>query len=57
MIWQDWIIMRLGKVSEVMKSQTMISIDCEMVLCEDGTEAVVKICAVDENLEVNYFFE
>lgn len=49
--------MRLGKVSEVMKSQTMISIDCEMVLCEDGTEAVVKICAVDENLEVNYFFE
>ncbi|XP_010932207.1 small RNA degrading nuclease 1 isoform X1 [Elaeis guineensis] len=51
---EEWIIMRLGKVSKVMKSKTMISIDCEMVLCEDGTQAVVQVCAVDENLEVRF---
>lgn len=42
----------LGKTSTAMKSTHMISIDCEMVLCEDGTEAVVKVCVVDQNLEV-----
>ncbi|KAL8461489.1 hypothetical protein ACS0TY_021286 [Phlomoides rotata] len=35
-----------------MKSSEMIAVDCEMVLCEDGTEALVKICAVDRNLQV-----
>ncbi|KAL8496905.1 hypothetical protein ACS0TY_020548 [Phlomoides rotata] len=35
-----------------MKSSEMIVVDCEMVLCEDGTEALVKICAVDRNLQV-----
>lgn len=30
----------------------MVAIDCEMVLCQDGTEALVRICAVDRNLEV-----
>lgn len=37
----------------------MVAIDCEMVLCEDGSEAVVKLCAVDRNLEVyvNFFHE
>jgi len=32
----------------------MLAVDCEMVLCEDGTEAVVKVCVVDHNLEVIY---
>lgn len=32
----------------------MISVDCEMVLCQDGTEAVVRVCAVDHNLEVHF---
>lgn len=39
-----------------MKSKNMLSIGCEMVLCEDGTEAVVKVCAVDHNLEVQNCF-
>ena len=30
----------------------MIAIDCEMVLCEDGTEALVSVCVVDRNLKV-----
>ncbi|CAL9043171.1 unnamed protein product [Musa banksii] len=49
---EDWIDIPLGKVSEAMKLNAMISVDCEMVLCQDGTDAVVKICAVDHNLEV-----
>lgn len=44
---------------KAMRSTTMVAIDCEMVLCEDGSEAVVKLCAVDRNLEVyvNFFHE
>nr|XP_029121763.1 small RNA degrading nuclease 3 isoform X2 [Elaeis guineensis] len=49
---EEWIMIPLGTVSKAMKSKVMLSIDCEMVLCEDGTEAVVKVCAVDHNLEV-----
>lgn len=30
----------------------MIAVDCEMVLCEDGTEALVRVCVVDRKLEV-----
>lgn len=36
-----------------MKCTNMIAVDCEMVLCDDGTEALVKVCAVDRNLEVS----
>ncbi|KAK1287355.1 Small RNA degrading nuclease 3 [Acorus calamus] len=46
-----WMVTELGKISKAMKSKRMIAIDCEMVLCEDGTDAVVKVCAVDQNLE------
>lgn len=42
----------LGKISKAMRSNTLISVDCEMVLCEDGTDEVVKVCAMDQNLEV-----
>ncbi|XP_020080019.1 small RNA degrading nuclease 1-like isoform X3 [Ananas comosus] len=49
---EGWKVMTIGKTSEVMNSKAMISIDCEMVLCQDGTESVVKVCAVDQNLEV-----
>lgn len=30
----------------------MLAIDCEMVLCSDGTEAVVRVCVVDDKLKV-----
>ncbi|PIN24674.1 3'-5' exonuclease [Handroanthus impetiginosus] len=42
----------LDEESEAMKSMEMIAIDCEMVLCKDGTEALVKVFAVDRNLQV-----
>ncbi|XP_074577581.1 small RNA degrading nuclease 1-like [Curcuma longa] len=47
-----WVTTHLGEFFEEMKSETMLAIDCEMVLCEDGTEAVVKVCVVDQDLQV-----
>jgi RNA exonuclease 1 len=49
---EGWLITKRSKKSKSMKSTSMIAVDCEMVLCEDGTEAVVKVCVVDRNLEV-----
>ncbi|XP_078430993.1 small RNA degrading nuclease 1-like [Wolffia australiana] len=49
---EGWIIVPLRKVSKLARVDSMISIDCEMVLCQDGTEAVVRVCAVDHDLEV-----
>ncbi|KAF5752874.1 hypothetical protein HS088_TW01G00792 [Tripterygium wilfordii] len=43
----EWVVTKLGKKSKVMRSSLMLALDCEMVLCEDGTEAVVKVCVVD----------
>ena len=47
--------MRIGKLSSSMNSGAMLAIDCEMVLCSDGTEAVVRVCVVDNKLEVTYY--
>ncbi|KAL6844459.1 hypothetical protein ACP4OV_026132 [Aristida adscensionis] len=49
---EDWKVLRIGKVSNIMSSRAMLAVDCEMVLCHDGTEAVVRVCVVDNNLEV-----
>lgn len=56
---QGWLVMKRRNSHKAMKSTTMVAIDCEMVLCEDGSEAVVRLCAVDRNLEVdvNFFHE
>nr|XP_045089594.1 small RNA degrading nuclease 1-like [Aegilops tauschii subsp. strangulata] len=49
---QGWKVMRIGKVSSTMNAGAMLAIDCEMVLCHDGTEAVVRVCVVDNKLKV-----
>ncbi|KAI3992939.1 hypothetical protein MKX01_009682 [Papaver californicum] len=49
---EDWVVTKLGKLSKAKESDKMVAVDCEMVLCEDGTEAVVQVCVVDQNLEV-----
>ncbi|OIW09699.1 hypothetical protein TanjilG_06505 [Lupinus angustifolius] len=49
---EGWIIINVKKKGKVMRSTAMMALDCEMVLCEDGTEALVKVCVVDHNLEV-----
>ncbi|CAL8164836.1 unnamed protein product [Prunus armeniaca] len=49
---QDWVVSKRGKKSKATISNGMVAVDCEMVLCEDGSEALVKVCVVDENLQV-----
>ncbi|TKW07322.1 hypothetical protein SEVIR_7G297803v4 [Setaria viridis] len=49
---EGWKVLRIGDVSSLVSSSAMLAIDCEMVLCHDGTEAVVRVCVVDNNLEV-----
>ncbi|XP_010484526.1 PREDICTED: small RNA degrading nuclease 3 isoform X1 [Camelina sativa] len=50
---KDWFVTSLGKKkSKVVKSTRMLAIDCEMVTCEDGTDAVVRVGAVDRDLKV-----
>lgn len=49
---EDWLVTKRSKKSNFIQSKAMVAIDCEMVLCQDGTEALVRICAVDRNLEV-----
>ncbi|XP_060961304.1 small RNA degrading nuclease 1 [Cannabis sativa] len=49
---QGWIVTKLGKMSNVMSTDNILAVDCEMVLCVDGTEAAVRVCVVDRNLEV-----
>jgi RNA exonuclease 1 len=50
---QDWYVTELGKKkSKVIKSTRMLSIDCEMVTCEDGSQALVRVGAVDRDLKV-----
>ncbi|KAE8703745.1 Exonuclease [Hibiscus syriacus] len=49
---EGWIVTKPPKKSQAMKSNAMIAVDCEMVLCEDGTEALVRVCAVDRDLQI-----
>ncbi|KAK9288003.1 hypothetical protein L1049_016448 [Liquidambar formosana] len=49
---EDWLVTKLSKKSKAMRSNEMVAVDCEMVLCEDGAEALVRVCVVDRNLQV-----
>ncbi|XWS45221.1 hypothetical protein CRYUN_Cryun15aG0117600 [Craigia yunnanensis] len=49
---EEWIITKLPKKSQMMRSNAMLAVDCEMVLCEDGTEALARVCVVDRDLQV-----
>ncbi|KAG5003140.1 hypothetical protein JHK84_027394 [Glycine max] len=40
---QGWIVINFKNKPKVIKSTEMVVVDCEMVLCEDETEAVVKL--------------
>nr|DAD21453.1 TPA_asm: hypothetical protein HUJ06_022916 [Nelumbo nucifera] len=49
---KEWVVTKLGNISKIVESNAMYAIDCEMVLCEDGADAVVQVCVVDHNFEV-----
>ncbi|KAG5528616.1 hypothetical protein RHGRI_029338 [Rhododendron griersonianum] len=47
-----WLVTKLSKKKKTIRSTALIAIDCEMALCEDGTEALVRVCVVDRNLQI-----
>ncbi|XP_074295323.1 small RNA degrading nuclease 1-like [Silene latifolia] len=49
---EEWFVTKFGKKAKGKTSNTLLAVDCEMVLCEDGTEALVKICMVDRDLQI-----
>lgn len=49
---EEWMVTKLSTKSKAIKSNAIVAVDCEMVLCDDGTEALVKVCVVDRNLQV-----
>ncbi|KAL6498236.1 hypothetical protein OROGR_028633 [Orobanche gracilis] len=49
---EEWVVTKGRKKFKASRPTKLIAIDCEMVLCEDGTEALVKVCAVDRDLQV-----
>ncbi|KAL6961446.1 hypothetical protein U1Q18_039215 [Sarracenia purpurea var. burkii] len=49
---EGWLVTKPSKKNKKRRSTALIAIDCEMVLCEDGTEALVSVCVVDRNLQV-----
>ncbi|KAF1861478.1 hypothetical protein Lal_00025814 [Lupinus albus] len=50
---QGWEVIILEDINKAIRYTSMVAIDCEMVSCEDGTEALVEVCIVDRNLEVD----
>ncbi|KAE9449688.1 hypothetical protein C3L33_18410, partial [Rhododendron williamsianum] len=49
---EGWLVTKLSKKKKTIRSTALIAIDCEMALCEDGTEALVRVCVVDRNLQI-----
>lgn len=49
---QGWSVTKIRRKTKFSRSNAMVSVDCEMVLCEDGSEGLVRVCVVDRNLQV-----
>ena len=49
---QGWVVTKIRRKSKFTRSNAMVAVDCEMVLCDDGTEGLVRVCVVDRNLQV-----
>ncbi|RVX23261.1 Small RNA degrading nuclease 3 [Vitis vinifera] len=49
---EGWMVTKIRQKFKFTRSNAMLAVDCEMVLCEDGTEGLVRVCVVDRNLQV-----
>ncbi|KAJ6378518.1 hypothetical protein OIU78_028707, partial [Salix suchowensis] len=49
---KGWAVTKVRKKPKLLRCNKMLAVDCEMVLCKDGTDALVRVCVVDENLKV-----
>ncbi|KAK1439014.1 hypothetical protein QVD17_04829 [Tagetes erecta] len=49
---EGWVVTNNKQKLKASRCNGMIAVDCEMVLCEDGTDALVRVCVVDRDLKV-----
>ncbi|XP_011005815.1 PREDICTED: small RNA degrading nuclease 3 isoform X1 [Populus euphratica] len=49
---QGWAVTKVRKKPKLLRCNKMLAVDCEMVLCKDGTDALVRVCVVDADLKV-----
>ncbi|KAI7739281.1 hypothetical protein M8C21_017511 [Ambrosia artemisiifolia] len=49
---EGWVVTKNRKKLKETRCNTMVAVDCEMVLCEDGTDALVRVCVVNRDLKV-----
>ncbi|OAE25728.1 hypothetical protein AXG93_4368s1880 [Marchantia polymorpha subsp. ruderalis] len=48
---EGWVRSDIVKAEDLSSSPKLLAMDCEMVLCDDGTSQVVRVCVVDRDLE------
>ncbi|KAH7295524.1 hypothetical protein KP509_27G053300 [Ceratopteris richardii] len=49
---EGWVLTDSKKADDGDMNERMISLDCEMVDCDDNTKAIVRVCAVDAEYKV-----
>ncbi|KAJ6990302.1 small RNA degrading nuclease 1-like [Populus alba x Populus x berolinensis] len=49
---KGWAVTKVRKKPKLLRCNKMLAVDCEMVLCKDGTDALVRVCVVDADLKV-----
>ncbi|XP_071703169.1 small RNA degrading nuclease 1 [Rutidosis leptorrhynchoides] len=49
---EGWCVTKSRQKNKAMRSNKLVAVDCEMVLCVDGTDALVRVCVVDRDLQV-----
>ncbi|XP_076900857.1 small RNA degrading nuclease 1-like [Bidens hawaiensis] len=49
---EGWVIIKNKKKLKEARCNTILAVDCEMVLCDDGTDALVRVCVVDRDEKV-----
>ncbi|KAH8503320.1 hypothetical protein H0E87_014556 [Populus deltoides] len=49
---KGWAVTKVRKKPKLLRYNKMLAVDCEMVLCQDGTDALVRVCVVDADLKV-----
>ena len=52
LIVKGWVTTERNKENNSNDHEHMLSVDCEMVLCEDGEREVVRVCIVNSDCKV-----
>lgn len=49
---EGWVMTELEKADGLSKQEHMLSMDCEMVVCEDGERELVRVCVVNSECKM-----